>query len=118
MQALSRRPAVISAFVAVDFGFEVQIDALGRGSPPPGQNVDKKFRTTGAIYNIADQILDESVVAKGAGQWNKYEIIVKDNRFTVSLNGQQKTDLVNADPARGKPDAGSRFIGLQTHTGR
>ena len=29
-----------TAFVAVDFGFEVQIDALGRGSPPPGQNVD------------------------------------------------------------------------------
>jgi hypothetical protein len=107
-----------NAFVAVDFGFEVQIDALGRGTPPPGQNVDKKFRTTGAIYNIAGQILDEAVVANGAGQWNKYEIIVKDNRFTVLLNGQQKTDFVNADPARGKPDAGSRFIGLQTHTGR
>ena len=41
-----------TAFVAVDFGFEVQIDALGRGDPPPGQNVDAKFRTTGAIYNM------------------------------------------------------------------
>ena len=41
-----------TAFVAVDFGFEVQIDALGRGDPPPGQNVDPKFRTTGAIYNM------------------------------------------------------------------
>ena len=107
-----------TAFVAVDFGFELQIDALGRGSPPPGQNVDPKFRTTGAIYNIANQTLNESVPAKPVGQWNTYEIHVKDNRFTVFLNGQQKTDFTNSDPNRGKADAGSRFIGLQTHTGR
>lgn len=105
-----------TAFVGVDFGFEIQIDALGRGSPPPGQNVDKKFRTTGAIYNIAEQNLDESVVARGPGQWNEFEIRVKDNHFTVFLNGQQKTDLVNNDPNRGEP-AASGFIGLQTHTG-
>jgi choline dehydrogenase-like flavoprotein len=107
-----------TAFVAVDFGFELQIDALGRGSSPPGQNVDKKFRTTGAIYNIPGQTLDEGVTAKGAGQWNAYEIRVKDNRFTVFLNGQQKTDFVNGDANRGKADPASRFIGLQTHTGR
>jgi len=107
-----------TAFVAVDFGFEVQIDALGRGDPPPGQTVDKKFRTTGAIYNIASQTLDESVTANGPGQWNAFEIRVKDNRFTVFLNGQQKTDFVNGNANRGKPDATTRFIGLQTHTGR
>jgi choline dehydrogenase-like flavoprotein len=105
-----------TAFVAVDFGFEVQIDALGRGSPPPGQNVDPKFRTTGAIYNIPEQNLDESVVAHGPGQWNEFEIRVKDNHFTVFLNGQQKTDLVNNNPNRGQP-AAPGFIGLQTHTG-
>jgi hypothetical protein len=107
-----------TAFVAVDFGFEVQIDALGRGSPPPGQNVDKKFRATGAIYNIPSQTLDENVTAGPVGQWNTFEIHVKDNRFTVFLNGQQKTDFTNGDPNRGKADASSRFIGLQTHTGR
>jgi hypothetical protein len=107
-----------TAFIAVDFGFEVQIDALGRGSPPPGQSVDKKFRTTGAIYNMPQQTLDESVVAKAAGQWNAFEIRVKANQFTVFLNGQQKTNFVNADATRGKADATSRFIGLQTHTGR
>jgi len=107
-----------TAFVAVDFGFEIQIDALGRGSPPPGQQVDQKFRTTGAIYNIAGQNLDESVVAMPPGQWNRFEIRVKDNRITVLLNGQQKTDFVNGDANRGMSDAGSRFIGLQTHTGR
>ena len=107
-----------TAFVAVDFGFEVQIDALGRGSPPPGQSVDPKFRTTGALYNIPGQTLDDSVVARPAGQWNDFEIHVKDNRFTVSLNGQQKTDYVNTDPNRGKADGSTHFVGLQTHTGR
>ncbi|MCI0666721.1 MAG: DUF1080 domain-containing protein [Methylococcaceae bacterium] len=107
-----------TAFVAADFGFEIQIDALGRGSPPPGQVVDPKFRTTGAIYNMPTQTLDESVVANGPGQWNEFEIRVKDHRFTVFLNGHQKTDFVNTDPVRGQPTAGFRFIGLQTHTGR
>jgi choline dehydrogenase-like flavoprotein len=106
------------AFIAVDFGFEVQIDALGRGSPPPGQNVDKKFRSTGAIYNIPTQNLDEGVTANGPGQWNDFEIRVKDNRYTVFLNGAQKTDFLNSDPARGKCDATTTFVGLQTHTGR
>lgn len=107
-----------TAFIGVDFGFEVQIDALGRGDPPPGQNVDKKFRTTGAIYNRPNQTLDETVLANGPGQWNTFEIHVKDNRFTVLLNGKQKTDFVNNDPNRGKADTGSRFVGLQCHTGR
>jgi choline dehydrogenase-like flavoprotein len=105
-----------TAFVAVDFGFEVQIDALGRGSPPAGQNVDKKFRTTGAIYNIPGQNLDESIVANGPGQWNEFEIRVKGNRFTVFLNGQQKTDFTNNDLNRGVSGAPG-FIGLQSHTG-
>jgi len=106
-----------TAFVAVDFGFEVQIDALERGSPPPGQNVDKKFRGTGAIYNMPTQNLNENSVANGPGQWNEFEIRVKDNNFKVFLNQQQKTDFVNTDAARGQPNAAFRFIGLQTHTG-
>ena len=101
----------------MDFGFEVQIDALGRGDPPPGQNVDAKFRTTGAIYNMGSQNLDESVLANGPGQWNEFEIRVKDHQFTVFLNGQQKTDFVNADVNRGQPTTDFRFVGLQTHTG-
>jgi hypothetical protein len=34
------------------------------------------------------------------------------------VNGQQKTDFTNGDASRGKADASTRFIGLQTHTGR
>ena len=71
-----------------------------------------------AIYNIPTQNLDESVTAKGPGQWNDFEIRVKDNRYTVVMNGSQKTDFVNSDLTRGKPDAATKFIGLQTHTGR
>ena len=78
--------------------------------------MDPKFRTTGAIYNVPEQNLDESVVARGPGQWNEFEILVKDNRLTVFLNGQQKTDFVNNDPNRGQPTTPG-FIGLQTHTG-
>jgi len=107
-----------TAFVGVDFGFEVQIDALARGSSPPGQNVDPKFRSTGAIYNIPTQTFDTNVAANGPGQWNQFEITVKDDRFTVMLNGVQKTDFTNPDWNRGKAEDGSRFIGLQTHTGR
>ena len=55
-------------------------------------------------------------MARGPGQWNEFEIRVKDNHFTVFLNGQQKTDFVNTDPNRGQP-AAPGFIGLQTHTG-
>ncbi len=106
-----------TAFVAVDFGFEVQIDALERGSPPPGQNVDKKFRGTGAIYNMPTQNLDQNIVANGPSQWNEFEIRVKGNNFKVFLNQQQKTDFMNTDAARGQPNAAFRFIGLQTHTG-
>jgi hypothetical protein len=92
------------AFIGVDFGFEVQIDALGRGSPPPGQNVDKKFRTTGAIYNIANQTLDESVLANGAGQWNRYEIR-QGQTFTVFLNGKRRRIFnLTRHAARPMPD--------------
>jgi len=40
------------------------------------------------------------------------------DRFIVLLNGVQKTDFTNPDANRGKAEDGSRFIGLQTHTGR
>lgn len=107
-----------TAYVAVHKGYEVQIDALQRGASPPGQTVDTKFRGTGAIYNEPSQNLDESVVAHGPGQWNRFEIRVKGNLFTVLLNGVQRTAFTSTDPNRGKAEAGSRFVGLQTHTGR
>jgi len=107
-----------TAFVAVNFGYEVQIDALARGAPPPGKSVDPRFRRTGAIYNEPTQALDDAVVALGPGQWNHFEIRAKGNVFTVSLNGVLRTTFTNTDANRAKAEPASRFIGLQTHTGR
>jgi hypothetical protein len=107
-----------TAYVGVDFGFEVQIDTLGRGSSPAGQNVDKKFRTTGAIYNEASQTLTPQPV-KPLGEWNEFEVRVQGQSYTVLLNGVQVTMFQNTQINRGVPGAPNApsFIGLQSHTG-
>lgn len=105
-----------SAFVGVDFGFEVQIDQLGQ---PDGSDVHK----TGAIYTFAGST---SMPEKPLGEWNSYEITVQDQHYKVKLNGVSVTDFQfvagsdAAHPDRGLPStiANPRFIGLQTHTGR
>jgi choline dehydrogenase-like flavoprotein len=119
-------------FVAVDTGFEIQIDELARGNksvnPPEPDGMDKK--RTGAIYDIPTtaggiQQLYQRGPALQPGQWNDYEIEVKKGRagdvYTVRLNGQQTTTYTNTDTYRGKSvkvDKDSGFIGLQSHTGR
>jgi choline dehydrogenase-like flavoprotein len=107
-----------SAYVAVDFGFEVQIDEAGR---PDGAPIHK----TGAIYR-ADNRTDNEVLTQipakppGAGQWNEYEIRVQGQTYTVTLNGQQVCVFNNPYPGRGLPSTAAipTYIGLQTHTGR
>jgi choline dehydrogenase-like flavoprotein len=105
-----------TAFVGVDFGFEVQIDSLGQ---PDGAGIHK----TGAIYNFQ---APTSIPASPLGQWNAYEIRVEGQRYRVKLNGTDVTDFTftagsdAAHPDRGLPSTGAvpRFIGLQTHTGK
>ncbi|MGH9694092.1 MAG: 3-keto-disaccharide hydrolase, partial [Bryobacteraceae bacterium] len=105
-----------TAFVGVDFGFEVQIDSLGQ---PDGAGIHK----TGAIYNFQ---APTSIPASPLGQWNVYEIRVEAQHYTVKLNGTSITDFTftagsdAAHPNRGLPSTAAipRFIGLQTHTGR
>ena len=109
-----------TAIVGVDFGFEVQIDEIGQGQP-----VGDAIHKTGAIYNQPGQILTQQP-ALPPGQWNDYEIRVKDQQYTVKLNGTQVTKFnfaVGSDtqhPDRALPGtaADPRFIGLQSHTGR
>ena len=109
------------AFVAVDTGFEIQIDELARGNP---DGLDE--HRTGAIYGIpigrnpGQQDYQRGPVLV-PGQWNTYEIEVRGNTYTVRLNGQQTTKFTNTDLFRGKssatdPDSG--YIGVQSHTGR
>ena len=101
-----------AAYVAVDFGFEVQIDEMGA---PDGAAIHK----TGAIYNQAIQTLTQQP-ARPVGQWNEFEIRVVGQDYTVLLNGQQVTKFTNTQPGRGLPSTtgAASFIGLQTHTGR
>jgi Domain of Unknown Function (DUF1080) len=100
-----------TAYVAVHFGFEVQIDEIGA---PDGASQHR----TGAIYDEPDQAFTLQP-ALPVGQWNVYEIRVQGQTYTVELNGVQVTQFNNPHADRGvpsRPDAPS-FIGLQAHTG-
>jgi hypothetical protein len=105
-----------TAFVGVDFGFEVQIDQLGA---PDGAAIHK----TGALYSFAGP---SSVPVKPLGEWNAYEITVQGQHYSVRLNAVDVTSFVfvagsdAAHPDRGLPTTTAipRFVGLQIHTGR
>jgi choline dehydrogenase-like flavoprotein len=100
-----------TAYVAVHFGFEVQIDETGA---PDGANQHR----TGAIYGEPNQAFNLQP-ALPVGQWNAFEIRVQGQSYTVQLNGVQVTQFNNPHAGRGlpsRPDAPS-FIGLQAHTG-
>lgn len=108
-----------TAYVAIHFGFEVQIDQLARDDGAP-------IHLTGAIYDLAGPTNPAALPVNPPGQWNEFEIQVQGQNYTVFLNGVQITTftfVVGSDPAhpdRGLPTApgAPRFIGLQTHTGR
>jgi hypothetical protein len=105
-----------TAYVGVNFGFEIQIDELARPDNSP-------IHRTGAVYSFKGPT-DGPVVVRPVGEWNDYEITVDGSNITVVLNGQ----MINSfhftgdpqSPRRGLPSSAQdpRFIGLQTHTGR
>lgn len=104
-----------TAFVGVDFGFEIQIDELAR---PDGAAVHR----TGGVYSFKGPT-DGPVVVRPLGEWNRYQITVDGPNFVVALNDQ----VVNRFQFAGGPQSqrglastpgNPRFIGLQTHTGR
>ena len=107
-------------WVAVDTGFEIQIDET---AAPDGADMHR----TGAVYGIpTDSMYPQFQKFKRtpllrAGAWNEIEIEVVKNTYRVRLNGTQITEFTNADPYRGRSlsdDANSGFIGLQNHTGK
>lgn len=108
-----------TAFVAVDFGLEVQIDER---ASPDGQPIHR----TAAIYGLKGAANPTALPVKGLGEWNSYEISVQGQTYSVTLNGVQVTNytfIAGSDPQhpdRALPgtNAAPRFIGLQTHTGR
>ncbi|MEU7058194.1 family 16 glycoside hydrolase [Streptomyces sp. NPDC046197] len=102
-------------WVAVDTGFEIQIDET---AAPDGQDQHR----TGAVYGIA--VPGGQAYQRPAplvpGQWTDCQIEVRGSTYTVHLGGAQSTLFTNPDTWRGKPaatDPASGFIGLQAHTG-
>ena len=98
-----------TAYVGVDFGYEVQIDEKG----------GTEFQKTGAIYNEVAQN-KQPVIAKPVGEWNLFEIEVKGDDYKVNLNGQLVTSFKNANPNRGLPGSpvSPAFMGLQSYPGK
>lgn len=92
--------------VAVDLGYEIQIDDTGKNPDVNPNTFGDPLHLTGAVYKLAPAGLHAS---KPLGQWNAYEITAQGNTITVALNGQQVSKLVNG----GRSLKG--YIGLQNH---
>lgn len=119
------------ATVAVDTGYEIQIDDEARGDTRKSEPDGLFFNRTAAVYKVKTQgtapgqqnYTNNQRLAPGV--WHSYEIKVTDRTYEVKLNGQPATKFT-ADPTdpnekfRGRKkseDADSGFIGLQVHTG-
>jgi hypothetical protein len=100
------------AWVAVHFGFEVQIDELGA---PDGLAIHR----TGAIYSEPGQ-QRTPIAARPVGDWNHFSIQVRGQQYTVFLNGTRVTEFTNPNPKRGIPGTAARptFVGLQSYPGK
>ena len=108
-----------TAFVGVDFGFEVQIDQL---AAPDGLPIHK----TAAIYGFQGPANPDALPVRPVGEWNEFEIRVQGQNYRVLLNGVEVTvfnfvpgsDAAHPDRGLASTNAEPRFIGLQTHTGK
>jgi len=102
-------PAVSGCEIQIldDFGWEA---ATGSRLQP--------WQFTGSIYGaVAPGVRD---ALRPNGEWNAYEILFRDSRLAVALNGCTLFDLdtTTIEPALGPPfsqRAAAGFIGLQAH---
>ncbi len=90
--------------IPVNQGYEIQIDNMGFN--PDTNTFHDPLHNTGAIYTLAP-----STAAPAVGQWHTYEIEANGTTITVRLDGQQVSQLINANRSP------SGFIGLQNHDG-
>jgi choline dehydrogenase-like flavoprotein len=120
-----------NATVAVDTGYEIQIDEEARGDTRKNEPDGFVYNRTGAVYKVKalgtapgeQNYTNNQRLA--AGVWHSFDITVTDRTYEVLLNGQPSTKFVAnpADPVekfRGRtksedPDSG--YIGLQVHAG-
>lgn len=90
--------------IPVTQGYEIQIDNTGKNPDTNPPSFGDPLYNTGAIYKLAG-----STAAPSVGQWHTYEIEADGATITVRLNGQQVSQLNNANRFP------KGFIGLQTH---
>jgi hypothetical protein len=90
--------------LAVDQGYEVQIDDTGKN--PDTNTFNDPLHETGAIYKLAPA---SKLASKPLGQWNTYEIQAVGDSISVSLNGSPVSQLKKGN----RPKKG--FVGLQNH---
>ena len=81
---------------AVNNGYEIQIDDCA----PKGLMFQ-----TGSIYSFHPAT---RVASKPAGEWNRFDITVVGQRYTVELNGEKVNEFEGTRGAEG-------YIGLQNH---
>jgi len=100
-----------SAAIAMQRGFEVQIDEVGM----PGASA---IHRTGAIFNQPLQRLYPRA-ARPQGEWNTFEIRVRGQHYDVAMNGTPVAAFDNSDPLRGRPGtaAAPSYVGLQVNPG-
>jgi choline dehydrogenase-like flavoprotein len=92
--------------LAVNQGYEIQIDDTGKNPDVNPNTFGDPLHMTGAVYTLAPASL---LASKPVGQWNSYEITAQGSKITVVLNGQPVSKLVNANRSP------KGYIGLQNH---
>jgi len=92
--------------LAVDRGYEIQIDDTGKNPDVTPNTFGDPLHVTGSVYKLAPAT---TVASKPLGQWNSYEITSQGSTITVILNGQQVSQLVGANRSP------KGYIGLQNH---
>jgi choline dehydrogenase-like flavoprotein len=80
--------------VAVDQGYEIQIDPRGFNSETNTEN--DPLRSTGAIYNLNPPTRMD--VARGPWQWNRFVIEAVAGRIKVTLNDVFVNDFTDPNP--------------------
>jgi len=91
--------------LAVDQGYEVQIDA--RGYNPDTNSTGSPSHSTGAVYTLAPATQQ---AARRIGEWNRFEIHVVGDGVNVILNTTAVSSLTRNT---GRPLKG--HVGLQNH---
>jgi hypothetical protein len=100
---------VRNPWIAVDRGYEIQIDDSGFNDDP-AQSGNPIYRT-GAIYGVKGPTKVASKDPAAADPWNTFVIEVVGQTYHVQLNGEHViVDFVGNRSPEG-------YIGLQNHTG-